>query len=92
MSSQDDKQYKLAITDVVNVRFYVHQQEDGRCHLYGQSIERHGTTQTFRLDPSSFDDINEARLSIVDQAKKLAACGFTYPDDGKDLEPAGGSK
>jgi hypothetical protein len=32
---------------------------------------------TFPLDPNTFDNVNEARRSIVDQAKKQVAAGLT---------------
>jgi hypothetical protein len=42
-----------------------------------KQIKKNDSTITFPLDPSLFDNINEARRSIVDQAKKQVLAGLT---------------
>jgi len=77
MPDQDERPFSVALSERVSVEFALVKQDDGRYGVPYQTIKKDDTTMTFPLDPNTFDNVNEARRSIVDQAKKQVAAGLT---------------
>jgi hypothetical protein len=86
MPDEDELQLNIPLSDRVSVEFALLKKDDGRYGVPCKFIKKHDTTITFPLDPSPFDNINEARRSVVDQARKQVAGGLTGDlDDAIDI-------
>jgi hypothetical protein len=86
MPDRDELQFNVQLSERVSVEFSLLKQDDGRYRVPYHIVKKQTTSLPFVLDPSTFDNINEARRSIVDQAKKQIAAGLTGDlDDAIDV-------
>jgi hypothetical protein len=86
MPDADELQFTIPLSDRVSVEFSLLKQDDGRYSVPFHIVKKQGTSLRFALDPNTFDNINEARRSIADQAKKQVAGGLTGDlDDAIDI-------
>jgi hypothetical protein len=89
MREQDELPFSVTLSQRVSVEFALVKHGDGRYGRYGatyQTIKKFDKTIPFPLELSTFSNINEARRSIVDQAKKQIAAGLTGDlDDAIDV-------
>jgi hypothetical protein len=86
MPDRDELQFNVPLSERVSVEFSLLKQDDGRYRVPYHIVKKQSRSLPFVLDPSTFDDINEARRSIVDQAKKQVAAGLTGDlDDAIDI-------
>ena len=86
MPDQDELPFSVALSERVSIEFALVKQDDGRYGATYQTIKKNDKTIAFALEPSTFSNINEARRSVVDQAKKQVAAGLTGDlDDAIDV-------
>jgi hypothetical protein len=86
MPDEDELPFSEAISERVSVEFSLLKQDDGRYRVPYHLVKKQSRSLPFGLDPSTFDNLNEARRSIVDQAKKQVAAGLTGDlDDAIDV-------
>jgi hypothetical protein len=86
MPDQDELPFSVALSERVHVEFSLMKRDDGQYRVPYHIVKKQGTSLPFVLDPNTFDNINEARRSIVDQAKKQVAAGLTGDlDDAIDI-------
>jgi hypothetical protein len=86
MPDQDELPFSVALSERVSVEFALVKQDDGRYGATYQTIKKLDKPIPFPLELSTFSNINEARRSIVDQAKKQVAAGLTGDlDDAIDI-------
>ncbi len=86
MPDEDELPFSVTLSERVSVEFALVKHDDGRYGATYQTIKKLDKTIPFPLELSIFSNINEARRSIVDQAKKQIAAGLTGDlDDAIDV-------